>query len=78
MKLSEYLSPNDLTINIRSWCRKIGISAPTLYNLVNGRDIRLSSVAKIEKGTKGKVTCLEIYEEFVEKKSKKKNEKKKI
>lgn len=66
MKLSEYIE--DMGISVAKLTRISGLTKRSIYNLMNEkRDIRLSTAVKIERATKGKVTCREIYEEYIEK-----------
>lgn len=65
MKLSEYLKKE--RIQLQELCEKAEITRATLFNLMCvGRDVRGSVLAKIENATDGKVTCMELYKEYIE------------
>jgi predicted HAD superfamily Cof-like phosphohydrolase len=63
MLLSAYLDKYEISkieLSARS-----KISKQTLHRLMNGNTIDLPTAARIELATYGKVTCMEIYEEFM-------------
>jgi predicted transcriptional regulator len=62
MYLTAFLE--DTGIPVTKLARKAGIHEGTLYNVLKGRDVRLSIAIKIEKATKCRVSCNELYEEF--------------
>lgn len=55
MKLKDYFEEN--CVNVKLFARKIGVSVATIYSIIDGYDIRLSTALKISKATKGKVKC---------------------
>lgn len=61
MKLIEYLT--DIGITPAVFAKKANISAPTIYNVLKGKDIYLSIALRIEKATKRKVKCRELISE---------------
>lgn len=68
MKLTEYLNdPSKKKIQIKKLAKKCKITPQTIHNLMNGRDVRLSIAIRIEEQTKGKVTCMDLYDEFIRK-----------
>lgn len=68
MKLSEYLNdPSKKKIQIKKLAKKCKITPQTIYNMMKGRDVKGSVLASIEDNTKGKVTMMELYNEFVRK-----------
>lgn len=66
MNLKEFIE--DSGISITKLAKKAGITSATIYNIFNGRDVKLSIAVKIQRATKNKVTCEDIYEDFIEKK----------
>ncbi len=59
MKLEEYLS--DSGISMAFFSRKVEVSVQTIQNICNYKnDLRLSIALRIEKETKGQVTCKEL------------------
>lgn len=71
MKLTQYLNSLEKKISATELARAVGCSDTTIYNMIYGRDIKLSLAVKIERFTNSKVTCKDIYEEFIEKPKKK-------
>ena len=79
MRLEKYLK--EMCVNRNEFCKKVGVSYPTITNILQGlTDPRLSIALKIEEITEGKVTCKElvnpIYLKNLELKSKALSEKK--
>lgn len=74
MKLNEYL--DKVGISVSEFSRRAGISVPTMFNILkDNRDLFLSVAVKIERQTKGEVTCSELLpESVIHKKRKKKGE----
>lgn len=66
MKLSEYFE--EYQVSVAKFAKKVGVAPMTIHNLLEGRDVKLSIGVKIQRATKGKVTCEEIYVELIEKK----------
>ena len=64
MKLTEFIE--DTGTPIAKLAKKAGVSTQTLHNLLGGRDVKASTLVKVQRATKGKVTCEEIYEELIE------------
>ncbi len=60
MKLKEYLDTNGLKYG--AFAKKINVAPGTLWKAMNGKDIYLSVAVKIEKGTNGKVKCMELLD----------------
>ena len=59
MMLDEYLFRNKKKYN--AFADEIGITYRSLWNILNnGSDMKLSVALKIEKATKGEVTCIEL------------------
>ena len=59
MRLEKYLK--DMCINRNEFCKKIGVSYPTIASLMHGeRDIHLATAIRIEDITEGKVTCRDL------------------
>jgi len=74
MYLSEFLKNKPYCdISKPKLAKNMGISYASLINLFSGRDVRGSILVQIEQFTDGEVSCLEIYAEFVEKKTKKRS-----
>ena len=63
MKLEKYLK--EIGISKAEFCRRAGISTRTLDNILNysKKDLRLSIALKIQKETKGKVSCGDLIDE---------------
>lgn len=60
MKLGEYLRENKITQE--QFAEKIGIGYSTLKNIIAGKfEVRLSVALKIQKETKGKVRCEDLW-----------------
>lgn len=67
MKLIEYLV--DIGITPAKFAKKANVSAPTIYNALQGKDIFLSIALRIEKATKHKVRCKDLLNpEFLNRK----------
>lgn len=64
MKLEKYLK--DVGISKAEFCRRAGISKRTLDNILlyGKKDLSLSIALKIEKETKGKVSCSDLHNEI--------------
>lgn len=69
MKLSKLIENlQKERIRLEDIAKDLNISRTTLYNLIyEGRDIKLSLAIKIVKYFSQKVTCEEIYNEFIKK-----------
>ena len=62
MKLDEYLFRNKKQYN--DFADEIGISYRTLWSILNkNSDMKLSVAVRIERATKGAVTCIELLPE---------------
>ncbi len=58
MRLSEYLK--DRGITKKEFARRAGINSQTLYNILWGREPRLTIACKIIKASEGKITFEEL------------------
>jgi DNA-binding transcriptional regulator YdaS (Cro superfamily) len=76
MKLREYLNEHGTPISV--FARRAGVSEATIHNILDGnKDLYLSVALRIQKATKGQVTCEDlISEEIVQKGFKRKNQQK--
>ena len=59
MKLYEYLESQ--SINVAGFARRIGVSNRTMWNILRGDGIKLSTAMHIEHATDGRVTCQDLY-----------------
>lgn len=66
MFLTEYLKRNELSK--KEFADIAGLCIPTIFQLYKGKTIQLPTAIKIQRATHGKVSCEEIYTEFLEKK----------
>jgi predicted transcriptional regulator len=64
MRFLNYIDKERLTV--AKFAKKAGTSAATIYNFLNGRDVRSSVWAGIVKGTKGKVSFEDLYRDACE------------
>lgn len=63
MKLERYLK--EFCINKHEFSKKLGVSYPTMANILDGkRDMHLSTAIRIEEITEGKVTCKDLVNPF--------------
>lgn len=59
MRLDKYMK--DKCVNKNEFSKKLGVSYPTLANIVAGKgDIHLATAVRIEELTEGKVTCKDL------------------
>lgn len=59
MKLEKYLK--EMCVNRNEFCKKVGVSYPTISNLMKGiGDVHLAIAIRIEDITEGKVTCRDM------------------
>jgi len=72
MRLSEFLKKYR-DKKYQEFAEEVGISRTTLYNLMHGRDIKLSVAIEIEDVTNRLVTCREIFDEYIKKPLRKSN-----
>jgi len=50
-----------MCVNKNEFSKKLGVSYPTMTNIVQGKgDIHLSTAVRIEELTEGKVTCKDL------------------
>lgn len=63
MFLSEYLKKYNISIS--QLADKAGLGRQTIYTLMDGKEILLTTAVKIELATKRKVKCIDLYEEFL-------------
>jgi DNA-binding transcriptional regulator YdaS (Cro superfamily) len=68
VELTKYIEEHG--VSIAKFARKVGVTPTTIHNLLEGRDVKLSIGVKIQRVTKGKVTCEEIFSELIEPKKK--------
>lgn len=67
MKLDKYLK--EMCINRNEFCKKLGVSYPTLSNLMKmTNDPHLSIAVRVEDVTGGKVTCRDLVNPVLMKK----------
>jgi predicted transcriptional regulator len=70
MNLREYFE--ETGTSVVNFAKKAGVSKLTIHNLLGGRDVRMSIAVKIQRATKGKVKCEDLYEEILSLKKNKK------
>ena len=58
MNLKEYIHRNNISILL--FCKKLGITHGTLYRIINGHDLMLSTAMKINEETHGAVTLQDL------------------
>lgn len=58
MKLKEYLEQTQ--IRPSAFARIAGVTAPTIYNVIAGKEISLSTALRIENATRRKVKCRDL------------------
>jgi len=75
MKLEKFIQ--ETGIPILELARRLDVNARTIYNILDNHDMRLSIALKIEKFTKGAVTCHDLYDESLHVKKPKEKKKKK-
>lgn len=58
--------------DIAKFAAKIKVSRPTVYSALKGKKVSNDAAAKIEKGTNGEVTCVQLadYSEYIREKMK--------
>ena len=64
MNLKEFLDYKKM--NIRELAKYLNLSAPTIYKVVRGQDIKLSTAFHIQKTTRGKVKISDIHQTYLE------------
>ncbi len=64
MRLSEYLQERGITK--REFAKRAGINTQTLYNILWGREPRLTIACKIIKASEGKITFEELIPQEIE------------
>ncbi len=64
MRLSEYLQERGITK--REFAKRAGINTQTLYNILWGREPRLSIACKIIKASEGKISFEELIPQETE------------
>jgi predicted transcriptional regulator len=68
MKLSEFLEETGMPRS--TLAKRAGVSNMTITNLFRGRDIASTSLLRISRATRDRVSPFEIVEEYIEKKHK--------
>ena len=61
MQLAEYLDKADICV--AQFARRLGVTAPTVHNVLKKRDVKAYVAVLIEMETKGKVKCDELVHE---------------
>jgi predicted transcriptional regulator len=60
MNLKDYME--DTGISVAKLARRSNVTTQTLYNILNGKDVRGSVLVKVHLGTKKQVPCEEILD----------------
>ena len=68
MRLQDFLDKHEMTK--KELCERADINTQTLFRLLQGKVCQLPTAAKIEMATFGKVTCLDLYKEFMQEEEK--------
>lgn len=60
MKLRDYIEKN--CMSVAKFCRKCGVSRPSVARALEGENIYLYVAVQIEEATHGKVSCAEMVD----------------